>query len=429
MIGWGAILLLIAAGAAVVMGPEQATAFHGAFVADGFSRFAKLLILVGAALSILLADEFFAAIQLSRFELPVLMLLATLGMMLMVSASSFLSLYMGLELQSLALYVLAAFNRDHLRSTEAGLKYFVLGALSSGMLLYGISLIYGFTGSTQFAAIATAVHGGAHGLGVIFGIVFLIAGLAFKVSAVPFHMWTPDVYEGAPTPVTAYFATAAKVAALCLFLRAILTPFPDLLHQWRQIIVFISVLSMALGAIAAIGQKNIKRLMAYSSIGHMGYALLGLAAGTALGARGVLIYLAIYVFTNLGVFAAIQAMRREGHAVEDISDLAGLARNDIKLALVFATAVPQPGGPAAAGRLLRQILRLPGRHAGRAGGAGRAGRARQRHRPGLLPAAGEGDVLRRAGRGLRSGFRLRHAARSWSCPWWWRCSSSSPPRR
>jgi len=335
-IGWGAILLLIGAGAAVVMGPEQATAFHGAFVADGFSRFAKLLILVGAALSILLADEFFSSIQLSRFELPVVMLLATLGMLLMVSASSFLSLYMGLELQSLALYVLAAFNRDHLRSTEAGLKYFVLGALSSGMLLYGISLIYGFTGSTEFATIATSVHG-AHGLGVIFGIVFLISGLAFKVSAVPFHMWTPDVYEGAPTPVTAYFATAAKVAALCLFLRAILTPFPDLLHQWRQIIVFISVLSMALGAIAAIGQKNIKRLMAYSSIGHMGYALLGLAAGTALGARGVLIYLAIYVFTNLGVFAAIQAMRRKGHAVESISDLAGLARNDIKLAVVFAT--------------------------------------------------------------------------------------------
>jgi NADH-quinone oxidoreductase subunit N len=335
-IGWAAIVLLVLAGAATVTGPEHATAFHGAFVADGFSRFAKILILIGAALSILLADEFFVSAQLSRFELPVLMLLATLGMLLMVSAASFLSLYMGLELQSLALYVLAAFNRDHLRSSEAGLKYFVLGALSSGMMLYGISLIYGFTGSTQFASIATVIHAGGAGLGVVFGIVFLIAGLAFKVSAVPFHMWTPDVYEGAPTPVTAYFATAAKVAALCLFLRAIMTPFPDLLHQWRQIIVFISVLSMALGAIAAIGQKNIKRLMAYSSIGHMGYALLGLAAGTALGARGVLIYLAIYVFTNLGVFACIQAMQRRGQAVETISDLAGLARNDIKLASVFS---------------------------------------------------------------------------------------------
>jgi NADH-quinone oxidoreductase subunit N len=334
IISWAAIALLAVSGALTVMGPAHATAFHDAFVADGFSRFAKVLILIGAALSILLADEFFVGIKLSRFELPVLMLIATLGMMLMVSSASFLSLYMGLELQSLALYVLAAFNRDHLRSTEAGLKYFVLGALSSGMLLYGISLIYGFTGSTEFSAIAIVTHGGA-GLGVIFGIVFLIAGLAFKVSAVPFHMWTPDVYEGAPTPITAYFATAAKVAALCLFLRAILTPFPDLIHQWRQIIVFLSVLSMALGAFAALGQKNIKRLMAYSSIGHMGYALLGLAAGTALGARGVLIYLAIYVFTNLGVFAAIQAMQRDGKAVENISDLSGLSRTDRKLALVF----------------------------------------------------------------------------------------------
>jgi NADH-quinone oxidoreductase subunit N len=335
-ISLGAVALLVAAGVATIMGPDQVTAFHNAFVADGFSRFAKLLILGGAAFCVLLADEFFADIKHSRFELPVLMVLATLGMMLMVSSASFLSLYMGLELQSLALYVLAAFNRDHLRSTEAGLKYFVLGALSSGMMLYGISLVYGFTGTTNFAAIAQVTHAGTPGLGVIFGIVFLIAGLAFKVSAVPFHMWTPDVYEGAPTPITAYFATAAKVAALCLFLRSILTPFPDLLHQWRQIIVFISVLSMALGAIAAIGQKNIKRLMAYSSIGHMGYALLGLAAGTSLGARGVLIYLAIYVATNLGVFACIQAMRRGGKAVEGISDLAGLARTDLKLAVLFS---------------------------------------------------------------------------------------------
>jgi NADH-quinone oxidoreductase subunit N len=336
LISWGAIALLLAAGLACVMGPEQATAFHNAFVSDGFSRFAKLLILVGAALSILLAEEYFARLNLSRFELPVLMVLATLGMMLMVSSASFLSLYMGLELQSLALYVLASFNRDNLRSTEAGLKYFVLGALSSGMLLYGISLIYGFTGSTEFAAIASVTAASGAGLGVIFGLVFLIAGLAFKVSAVPFHMWTPDVYEGAPTPVTAYFATAAKVAALCLFLRAILIPFPDLIHQWRQIIIFISVLSMVLGAVAAIGQTNIKRLMAYSSIGHMGYALLGLAAGTTLGVRGVLIYLAVYVATNIGVFACIQAMRRDGKAVENISDLAGLARTDLKLALLFS---------------------------------------------------------------------------------------------
>jgi NADH-quinone oxidoreductase subunit N len=291
---------------------------------------------VAAALSILLADEFFAPMAMSRFELPVLMLLATLGMLLMVSANSFIALYMGLELQSLALYVLAAFNRDHLRSTEAGLKYFVLGALSSGMMLYGISMIYGFTGSVEFPRVAAVIAQSGVGLGLIFGIVFLISGLAFKVSAVPFHMWTPDVYEGAPTPITAYFATAAKVAAMALFLRAILTPFPHALEQWRQVVIAISVLSMALGAVAALGQKNIKRLMAYSSIGHMGYALLGLAAGTALGVRGVLIYMAIYVFTNLGVFAAIQAMRRNGKAVESIADLSGLARTNPKLALVFS---------------------------------------------------------------------------------------------
>ena len=335
-VSWGAIALLAGSGAATILAvPGHAMAFHGAFVADGFSRFADILILIGAALSVLLADEFFADIKLSRFELPVLMLLATTGMLLMVSASSFLSLYMGLELQSLALYVLAAFNRDNLRSTEAGLKYFVLGALSSGMMLYGISLIYGFTGTVDFAGVAAAAKSGV-GIGLVFGMVFLISGLAFKVSAVPFHMWTPDVYEGAPTPITAYFATAAKVAALCLFLRAILTPFPDAIHQWRQIIIFIAVASMVLGAFAALLQKNIKRLMAYSSIGHMGYALLGLAAGSAVGVRGVLIYLAIYVFTNLGVFACIQAMRRGGKAVETISDLAGLARTDLRLAALFS---------------------------------------------------------------------------------------------
>ena len=333
---WGALGLLVLAGVAAIMGPEQASAFGGVFVADSFARFAKILILCGAGLSILLADEFFASSNLSRFELPVLILIATLGMLLMVSSSSFLSLYMGLELQSLALYVLASFNRDHLRSTEAGLKYFVLGALASGMMLYSISLIYGFTGSIAFTAVASVTSATGPSLGVIFGIVFLIAGLAFKVSAVPFHMWTPDVYEGAPTPVTAYFATAVKVASLCLFLRAILAPFPGLLHEWRQIIVFISILSMVLGSIAAIGQTNIKRLMAYSSIGHMGYALLGLAAGTAVGTRGVLIYLAVYLFTNLGVFAAIQAMRRGGQPVEAIADLSGLARTRPALAGIFA---------------------------------------------------------------------------------------------
>ena len=343
LVTWGAICLLLLVGIGVAMGPDG-SAFHGAFVADGFSRFAKLLIVSGTALSILLADDYFAIEGQPRFEMPVLMLLAGLGMMLMVSASSFLALYMGLELQSLALYVLAAFNRDQARSSEAGLKYFVLSILASGMLLYGVSLIYGFTGSITFAGVADVTRATGVSLGLIFGIVFLIAGLAFKVSAVPFHMWTPDVYEGAPTPVAAYFASAAKAAAMCLFLRAILIPFPELLEQWRQIIVFISVLSMGLGAFAALGQTNIKRLMAYSSIGHMGYALLGLAAGTEAGVRGVLVYLAIYVFTSLGVFACIQAMRRGGKAVENIHDLAGLARGNMKFAVAFSALFFSLGG-------------------------------------------------------------------------------------
>ncbi|GAA0533004.1 NADH-quinone oxidoreductase subunit N [Rhizomicrobium palustre] len=311
----------------VVVTAEPATAFGGAFTVDAFSRFAKLLILGTAALCTIMASNFFSLDKQNRFELPVLIGLSTLGMMVMVSAGSFLSLYLGLELQSLALYVLAAFNRDSVRSTEAGLKYFVLGALSSGMMLYGISLIYGFTGSIEFSAVAGIIVGSGVSIGLIFGLVFLIAGLCFKISAVPFHMWAPDVYEGAPTPITAFFTTAAKVAALALMIRAILVPFPGAFHQWQQIIVVVSVLSMWLGAVAAIGQNNIKRLMAYSSIGHMGYALLGLAAGTQEGAKGMLVYIAYYAITNIGTFVCIQAMRRDGKPVESISDLAGLARS------------------------------------------------------------------------------------------------------
>ena len=275
---------------------------------------------------------------MARFEYPVLMLLATLGMMMMVSASNLISLYIGLELQSLALYVIAAIRRDSLRSTEAGLKYFVLGALSSGMLLYGCSLIYGFTGTMSFAGLAHVVSGdtAAHPpLGLIIGLVFLIAGLAFKVSAVPFHMWTPDVYEGAPTPVTAFFAVAPKIAAMALFLRVILTSFPEIVSSWQQVIVFISIASMLLGAFAAINQNNIKRLMAYSSIGHMGYALVGLAAGTVDGVRGVLIYLAIYLAMNVGAFTCILCMRTKEGMVENIDDLAGLSRNQPMLALAL----------------------------------------------------------------------------------------------
>jgi NADH-quinone oxidoreductase subunit N len=263
-------------------------------------------------------------------------MLAVLGMMMMISANDLVSLYMGLELQSLALYVVAAINRDDAKSSEAGLKYFVLGALSSGMLLYGASLVYGFTGTTSFTAIAAAVQASGAGLGVIFGLVFILAGLAFKVSAVPFHMWTPDVYEGAPTPVTAFFASAPKVAAMALFVRVVAGPFASAVQDWQQILVVVSALSMALGAIAAIGQTNIKRLLAYSSIGHMGYALLGLAAGSEEGIRGVVIYMLVYAATTVGVFACVIAMRRGGRHVEMIADLAGLGRTNKGLAFVFS---------------------------------------------------------------------------------------------
>ncbi|MGA7674367.1 MAG: NADH-quinone oxidoreductase subunit NuoN [Rhizomicrobium sp.] len=332
----GLMVMLMAVGAYFVLMAPDATAFHGSFVVDAFSRFAKVLILLSAALCTTMAQAFFEDEGRVRFELPVLIGLSTLGMLLMVSAANFIALYLGLELQALALYVLASFNRDSARSTEAGLKYFVLGALSSGMLLYGVSLIYGFTGTVDFAGVAAAVKTSGVGIGLIFGLVFLIAGLAFKLSAVPFHMWAPDVYEGAPTPITAFFTTAAKVAAFALFIRAILVPFPDALHQWQQIIIVVSVLSMALGAVAAIGQNNIKRLMAYSSIGHMGYALLGLAAGTELGVQGMLFYLAFYAVTNIGVFVCIQTMRRDGVAVETIADLAGLARTRPRMAFALA---------------------------------------------------------------------------------------------
>lgn len=331
--GWLALVLAVA-GVAVLFGPDHDTVFHGAFVVDGFTRFAKLLVLGAAALCTLTATRFFADAGRRPFELPVLMALASLGMLVMISAADFLTLYLGLEMQSLALYVLAAFQRDR-RSTEAGLKYFVLGALSSGLMLYGISLIYGYAGATGYAMVAVAVEGGAS-IGLIFGLVFLLAGFAFKLSAVPFHMWAPDVYEGSPTPIAAFFATAAKVAAFAMAIRACLIAFPDAVKAWQQIVLFVAVLSMALGAFAGVAQTNIKRLMAYSAIGHVGYGLLGLAAGSVLGVESMLIYLAFYVVANLGAFAAIQTMRRDGTPVEAISDLAGLART--KPAEAFALA-------------------------------------------------------------------------------------------
>jgi len=330
-----AIALIIAVGAMVVAG-STGRAFNGAMVVDAFARFVKLLVLGGAALVLLMGQSFLVRAKMGRFEFPVLVIFSVLGMMLMASAADFITLYLGLELQSLALYVLAAFDRDNLRSTEAGLKYFVLGALSSGMMLYGISLIYGFAGTTNFALVGGVIQSGGVSIGVIFGIVFLISGLAFKVSAVPFHMWTPDVYEGAPTPITAFFAASPKIAAMALFVRAMTEALPTALDQWRQIVIFISILSMALGAVAAIGQNNIKRLMAYSSIANMGYILVGLAAGTAAGVQGVLVYLAIYLITNIGVFACILAMRRGEHMVENISDLSGLAQTRPGYAFVFA---------------------------------------------------------------------------------------------
>ncbi len=350
-------IVAIAASAYFSMVGGDATAFHGALVVDSFARFTKAVILWSSVACILLAQNYFDVEKTSRFELPILIVLATLGMSLMVSANNFIALYMALELQSLALYVLAAFKRDSARSSEAGLKYFVLGSLSSGMLLYGISLIYGFTGTLDFATVASVVKAGGVSIGLVFGLVFLLAGLAFKISAVPFHMWTPDVYEGAPTPITAYLATASKVASFALVLRAIVVPFASAVHEWQQIIIFISALSMALGAFGAIGQSNIKRLMAYSSIGHMGYALLGLAAATPMGLRGVLFYLAFYALTNLGVFACIQAMRRDGQAAENISDLAGLARTRPALAFAFMTMMLSLSGlPPLAGILAKAFI-------------------------------------------------------------------------
>jgi len=316
---------------------RQEIALGGLFIADAFGDFMKLLVLAGSAITLIMALRYIEREDMARFEYPVLILFATLGMLLMISANDMLALYLGLELQSLSLYVVAAFRRDHLRSSEAGLKYFVLGALSSGMLLYGISMIYGFAGTTSFTGLAQqfTADGSVPPVGLIVGIVFLAAGLAFKISAVPFHMWTPDVYEGAPTPVTAFFATAPKVAAVALIVRVMVGPFGDLVAQWQQIIWFISVASMILGALAAISQTNIKRLMAYSSIGHIGYALIGLAAGTVDGVNGILLYLTIYITMNIGTFAVILCMRQKDVMVERIEDLKGLSKTHPAMALAL----------------------------------------------------------------------------------------------
>ncbi len=330
------ILMVITAGLIIYQSSETVEMFNKTLIIDSYGRFIKILILIGSGVALFMSIDQLRQSQILKFEYAILVLFATLGMLLMVSANDLISLYLGLELQSLALYVVAAFRRDSVRSSEAGLKYFVLGALSSGMLLYGASLIYGFTGSTTFPQIAAVLQESGTNLGLIFGLVFLISGLAFKISAVPFHMWTPDVYEGAPTPVTAFFAAVPKIAAMALFVRVALTAFPSITSDWQQIVVFISIASMGLGAFAAIGQTNIKRLMAYSSIGHMGFALVGLAAGSVDGAKGVIIYLAIYLAMTLGTFACILAMNRSEGLVENIDDLAGLSQNNLPMAFLLA---------------------------------------------------------------------------------------------
>ena len=366
-VSWLAIGVLLAAGLAVISATGSAQAFEGAFVSDGMTRFLKVLVLAAATLTLLMTFDDFARAKVLLFEYPVLLLLATLGMLMMVSANDLIALYLGLELQSLALYVIAAFKRDDVKSSEAGLKYFVLGALSSGMLLYGASLLYGVTGSTGYSAIGAAVSaaGMASNLGLIVGLVFVMVGLAFKISAVPFHMWTPDVYEGAPTPVTAFFAGAPKVAAMALLLRFTQGALPTAAMQWQQIIIFLSIASMVLGAFAAIGQTNIKRLMAYSSIGHVGFALVALAANSAEGTAGVLIYMAIYVAMTLGTFACILSMRRGEKNVEDISELAGLAKTDLRLASILALLMFSLAGiPPLAGFWAKWYAFLPAIKAG-----------------------------------------------------------------
>ncbi|WP_439654654.1 NADH-quinone oxidoreductase subunit NuoN [Thalassospira lucentensis] len=334
-VSWLAVAVHIVAIILVVTG-QGGSAFFGQFKADAFAQFCKVLILIGSSVGIVMSMKFAERENMSRFEFPILISLATVGMMAMVSATDMMSLYLGLELQSLALYVVAAIRRDTVRSTESGLKYFILGSIASGILLYGMSMVYGFTGTTSFAVLADTLTGGNLPVGAMVGLAFIFAGLCFKISAVPFHMWTPDVYEGAPTPVTSFFAVAPKIAGLALFIRVAVGPFGGVVADWQQIIVLISILSMMLGSFAALRQENIKRLMAYSSIGHVGFALVGLAAGTEEGVTGVLVYLGIYLVMNLGTFAVILCMRRNDRMNEEITDLAGLAKTKPLMAAITA---------------------------------------------------------------------------------------------
>ena len=334
--GLAMLAIGVALGLVVLQGRTTVITFGGLFAIDGFTVFMKVLVLLGTLLTLIISQDFARREGMARFEFPILILFATVGMMMMISANDLIALYLGLELQSLSLYVIAAFQRDTVRSSEAGLKYFVLGALSSGLLLYGCSMIYGFAGTTQFSQLASLFGGNEPtSLGVVVGLVFLAAGLAFKVSAVPFHMWTPDVYEGAPTPVTAFLSVAPKIAAIALLVRTMIGPLGGLAAEWQQIIIAISIASMVLGALAAIVQSNIKRLMAYSSIGHVGFALIGLAAGTEAGVHGVLVYMSIYLAMNVGTFTCILSMRQNGQAVEEIDDLAGFGKSHPRMAFAM----------------------------------------------------------------------------------------------
>ena len=327
------IILIFSAAIVINQSGHVITIFNGSFIVDPFSNFMKILTLLACSFVLLSSKEYLKITKIDKIEYPILILGSVLGMIIMISAYDLIVFYLGLELQSICLYILASFKRDDERSSEAGLKYFVLSALATGLLLYGCSLIYGFTGSTNFENISMNLNN--TNTGAIFGIVFIIVGLAFKVSAVPFHMWTPDVYEGSPTSVTVFFALIPKIAAFSIFIRFMYVPFVNMIDQWQLIIVFLAIGSMILGAVAAIGQNNIKRLMAYSSIGHIGYALAGLSTGTNAGVQSTIIYLVIYLFMNLSVFGCIFMMKREGNFLENINDLSGLSKNHPLLALCF----------------------------------------------------------------------------------------------
>ncbi len=330
------VVLVVYALWGLIMGMPTGQVFGGALIVDEYSYFVKFFLGIAGAATLMFSQSYLVPEKLDHYEYSVLLLYAIVGMSIMVSSNNLLSLYIGIELQSLALYIMAAFNRDSLRSSEAGLKYFVLGALSSGLLLYGISLMYGFTGSLSFERIADVVAEDGMKPGIIAGMVFMLCGLGFKISAAPFHMWTPDVYEGSPTPVTGFFAGAPKLAAMALIARLVIGPFGEIQNQWQQVIIVFAVLSMFIGAVGALRQTNIKRLMAYSSIANMGYALVALSAGSEAGVRGMLIFMAIYIITMIGLFACILQMRIRDGMVEQISDLAGLSKSNQSLAIILS---------------------------------------------------------------------------------------------